>query len=676
VVCKCHTNHTHIVGSKCHTHALPLSVAREVGAAPEQSQSPNHNACNCGVQVYAPDYPDVPPREVFVTIRDCIAGETRTDVGCTRCPTNQYSFQAGPNCTLCNPNAICDGGAVFAPKKGYWHSAFNSSNVQPCPNRKACQGERAPLVACQASQNCSRGLEYQTLQCSSGYGGNLCGSCRKEQGYGLGAYLRCSKCMSRGASVAVLLLMAIACCALVLYVAWRSLMEASRRLAVGTSLPGVLVGDGPPGETTAGPGGSDDEAIASAAAGNNKKLELSDVFKVLIVHLQYLSIIGNLLVDWPSVLRVMIDVTRLVFVASSSQIVSWDCLGGIGNGAMMAMSIIVPLIIVVLACAAMALLYRRQGGFVAGPSAALAKSTTAGSSASPVSSGELMDCLVATLLVGLFLFYSVLVSSSLSAFACVGVDSDSFWIKDMAVQCWSRQHLQSSLFIGVVGVLVFCILVPALTIWWLARNGSRLDDIGFQRRYGFLYRLYRPSFRFWEGVVCLQTLSLVCIDMFGRRHGAFYQLVLLAVVLVLNYSLVAVLRPFRCRPLQWLYAAGTVSLLLTCFGVQSLLKGYTLDAAPESDGVQNAVVVVVMVGNVAFVAVCVYLMAHAVAGMAKQSLQVISAKLQGSSLRAGQAKLKLPMQWWGSGKKGGRKSEDGGGVGIGGEVGGSVGGGQ
>jgi uncharacterized membrane protein YgcG len=119
-----------------------------------------------------------------------------------------------------------------------------------------------------------------------------------------------------------------------------------------------------------------------------------------------------------------------------------------------------------------------------------------------------------------------------------------------------------------------------------------------------------------------------------------------------------------------------VSLLLTCFGVLSLLKGYTLDAASESDGVQNAVVVVVMVVNVAFVAVCVYLMAHAVAGMAKQSLQMMSAKLQGSSLRAGQAKLKLPVQWWGSGKEGGGKSEDGGGVGSGGEVGGSVGGGQ
>jgi hypothetical protein len=506
------------------------------------------NPHNCDLQMYAPDYPDVPPREVFVTIRDCITGETRTDVGCTRCPTNQHSFQAGPNCTLCNPNAICDGGAVFVPKKGYWHSAFNSSNVQPCPNRKACQSERAPLVAYQASQNCAgRGLVFQTLQCSRGYGGYLCGSCRKEQGYGLGAYLRCSKCMSRGASVTVLLLMAIACCALVLYVAWRSLVEASRQLAVRTSLPGVLVGDGPPGETTAGPGGSDDEAIASAAAGNNKKLELSDVFKVLIVHLQYLSIIGNLLVDWPSVLRVMIDATRLVFVASSSQIVSWDCLGGIGNGAVMALSIIVHLAIVMLACAAMALLHRRLGGHVAGPSAALAKSTTAGSS-----NDGLLDCLVATLLVGLFLFYSVLVSTSLSAFACVGVDSNSFCIKDMVVQCWSRQHLQSSLFIGVVGVLVFCILVPALTIWWQARNGSRLDDVGFQRRYGFLYRLYRPSYRFWEGVVCLQPLSLVCIDTFGRRHGAFYQLVLLTVVLVLNYSLVAVLRPFRCRPLQWL----------------------------------------------------------------------------------------------------------------------------
>jgi hypothetical protein len=573
------------------------------------------------LQVHTPDYPDVPPQEVHVTIRDCIPGEATTDIGCTQCPPNQYSFQAGPNCTLCDANAVCDGGAVFAPKQGFWHSASNSSSVQPCPNRAACQGGRAPLVACQASGTCSSGAEYQTLQCSSGYGGNLCGSCRKDQGYGVGAYLRCSKCTSLGASIAALLLMVAVCCAVVLYVAWRSVVEAGRQPAGRRG----MASRGSRGEVRAGLDGSGEEG--------DGKLELSDVFKLLIVHLQYVSIIGNLLVDWPGALRVMLDIVGLLFVAGSSPVVSWDCLGSLGSGAGMALSIAVPLVITLLACVAMArLCHQFQGSFIPDPHSfkPVAKS---------LNDSVVVDCVVATVLVGVFVFYSVLVSASLSAFACVGVDEESFWIRDMAVQCWSPQHLCSSLFVGLLGVLVFCLLAPALTMWWLARNGSRLDDVAFQRRFGFLYGLYRPSFRFWEGVVCLQTLLLVCIDLFGRRHGPFSQLVLLGLVLVLNHSLAAALRPFRCRPLQRLYAAGTLSLLVTCFGAQWLLQGDSVGATPASYGVQDAVVVTAVATNAAFVAVCALLMAPAVACMTTRSLRFVSTRLQSGKWAKAYAKV-------------------------------------
>jgi hypothetical protein len=81
--------------------------------------------------------------------------------------------------------------------------------VHRCPNRDACTGNRTLIAACQQELSCPRGAQYKALQCSKGYRGNVCGSCRKDEGYGMSRYFRCSECMSVGGSVAAILVMLI-----------------------------------------------------------------------------------------------------------------------------------------------------------------------------------------------------------------------------------------------------------------------------------------------------------------------------------------------------------------------------------------------------------------------------------------------------------------------------------
>jgi hypothetical protein len=109
---------------ECAVSPLPYSAGDHLQRCLPQAWCPT-------LQVSTPDYPDVPPRTINVTIRGCRAGEYQSDVGCTRCPPLQYSFRAGAaSCNLCNRDVQCYGGATFTPLAGFWHRAADSDKVR------------------------------------------------------------------------------------------------------------------------------------------------------------------------------------------------------------------------------------------------------------------------------------------------------------------------------------------------------------------------------------------------------------------------------------------------------------------------------------------------------------------------------------------------------------------
>jgi hypothetical protein len=369
---------------------------------------------------------------------------------------------------------------------GYWHEAANSSSLQRCPNRAACAANRSAIIACQSALSCPTGEPYKALQCSRGYRGNLCGSCRQDQGYTQNRYFRCSRCLSTATSVVLLLLFALGACALVMFVSWRSWCDASA--PVGWPAP----------FSTAHP-----TAVAlevqpltmndPATLGEVGKLSLADTFKVLIVYLQYLSIIGNLLVDWPPAAAFMFEAARAVFVTNSSRMISLGCIGTIGEGVRMLLMVLVPLLVVAAACWAMLLLLGRRPH----PQPIVRHRSSVSA-----------DLLISTALIGVFLFYSVLVGTTMSAFSCMEAAGKLYWVRDLDLRCWHAEHLRASLALGLVGCAVLVVVVPAGTIVWLYRNKLQLQNPVFKRRYGFLYQLYKPQCCYWEGVVCLQPADV------------------------------------------------------------------------------------------------------------------------------------------------------------------------
>jgi hypothetical protein len=107
-----------------------------------------------------------------------------------------------------------------------------------------------------------------------------------------------------------------------------------------------------------------------------------------------------------------------------------------------------------------------------------------------------------------FMFLPTWVNTSLSLFTCVGLDTaveapyqaeavGSWWVEDLSQLCYSRAsyHRGWALGLGVPLTLLFCAALPAgvFVFMWYSRKQGKLADLDFQRRYGFMYRLWKDE---------------------------------------------------------------------------------------------------------------------------------------------------------------------------------------
>ena len=81
----------------------------------------------------------------------------------------------------------------------------------------------------------------------------------------------------------------------------------------------------------------------------------------------------------------------------------------------------------------------------------------------------------------------------------------------------------------------------------------------------------RPKFWFWDSVVLWQTLGLAAAQVLARSLGAYFQLSIMLMILVVGLATLTHLRPFRAdwsQVMQVCYASG-------CSAVSAPLLGAT-----------------------------------------------------------------------------------------------------
>jgi hypothetical protein len=66
-----------------------------------------------------------------------------------------------------------------------------------------------------------------------------------------------------------------------------------------------------------------------------------------------------------------------------------------------------------------------------------------------------------------------------------------YWAEDLDEKCYQGWHLTLVLFLGVPGVLLVCIGVPATLVLLLFRNRLQWGQSGPVYKFGFLLACYR-----------------------------------------------------------------------------------------------------------------------------------------------------------------------------------------
>ena len=526
--------------------------------------------------------------DFFIVTTGCQAGEVSKGGWCDRCPGNMYAFeQAAKECSVCPEGAVCPGGNVIVPQPGFWHSYHYSTQIHKCPNPAACnstktQEEQLALVSkqTQASDAADTLLvntsALMSWQCAAGYQGNGCGKCSAT--YGLTSPFRCSLCRSKQSTIA---LYAAAYVCLVLLVTGMAYSTWS------------------------------DNRSGSV------ELRVSDILKVLVLFGWYLVILASVRIDWPKSLSAIFTAISWLLSSSSGEVVSLECLlasssSSLPWGLPQAMVrhliyAILPLVTVV----AVTLLHL------------LAWVVYAVYNWCDVSPREswgfkrFMEGRIRVIvMVVLYFFYPSLLRVCFSMFACFMLDGGGsaqsmyavanaaygYWVYDMEQPCWDGWHFRWALGLGVVGVFLLCVALPAAVVWWLRSNKALINEPAFRLHYGFLYRNFRPHRFYWGAVMALQTAVLVCIAVYSSVVGSYFELLMFAFVFSMIMVLQLWFRLFAFKRLHQLQLMAMGLLYATAFIALSFIS-----VEKESNDIYKEVIGAVLLALIgAFLCWCIY----------------------------------------------------------------------
>ena len=238
--------------------------------------------------------------------------------------------------------------------------------------------------------------------------------------------------------------------------------------------------------------------------------------------------------------------------------------------------------------------------------AAAVAAAAAQSSGSKVKLPALTSFVVSTI-VALFVLHLSLVRASLSLVTCVGVGGRRFLAGDLNIDCDDPQQYLTPQAIGLVSLVVYGVGIPAAGFYILLSKRKELSAPEVRATYGFLYITYTPERYFWEVLVQARKFALALTSVLLAPVGVGMQTCCAMVLLVGCLILQERAQPFRMSMLNMLESCSIA------VSVASLAGGAALVDAQVPVDVKQAVSVLLIALNVAFVLTMVGLLCRSVA---------------------------------------------------------------
>jgi hypothetical protein len=433
-------------------------------------------------------------------------------------------------CKTCPEGSKCNGGnfSSILTLAGYWRVPWEE--MEPT------------FVKCLSEQACPNDLQ-SGYACLEGSNGALCANCLDgyAPGNGQGS---CSKCPSKGTSFMLIFGIFLGTIALILLFIFVALREESLK--------------------------NNSESSGDYSVGM--------VLKVLLSHVQQISLMKNFGFSWPPQVLAMMEFFN--FAGSISDFTfSFKCfsygnnLGFIDGQFMYSFIVLVmfsPMIVfigVALISYMFAKSIRRKAGYsdsisVQNSPVLEIDSNMSGNGNFIHSSswfGSLMKfCFITTLVV----MHPKLTEQVMKLFACVKVYDRTFLLANMSIDCDSPQHRLYSLVLSIPFVFI-CFGIPVLLFYKVLsikkRYSKNLDHILWSE-YAYITRSYRIDVSMWESVLMIRKMGIAFLSVFLSTKSFEIQTLWGSLWLLLFFALHSEYHPFKS---SFINRLENVSLLFT-----------------------------------------------------------------------------------------------------------------
>jgi hypothetical protein len=132
---------------------------------------------------------------------------------------------------------------------------------------------------------------------------------------------------------------------------------------------------------------------------------------------------------------------------------------------------------------------------------------------------DLYTRFISTLVILLFLVHPQITQYMVDMFGCQRFDGQNRLLIDPQIVCWDHMHLRLTGSVGVFGLAVWGLGIPAMIYALMAKEKERLDTDAAKIRYGFLYNGYKRDAYFWEIVVMYRKIVCLFIAVFLKPIG-------------------------------------------------------------------------------------------------------------------------------------------------------------
>jgi hypothetical protein len=161
------------------------------------------------------------------------------------------------------------------------------------------------------------------------------------------------------------------------------------------------------------------------------------------------------------------------------------------------------------------------------------------------------------------------IESALSTFDCKKQNDVLFLRSHPKVKCSLDDDMYYSMIVTTfIGVVMYCVLLPAVTIITLRSNWCREvymhDSVAYGQLFGFLTSMYSKACVLWELVACARKVAFVAIPVFVSTESLVQSVSIFVCLLVYTFFVLK-MQPMASSTLNQIEVLSCISVIVSCF---------------------------------------------------------------------------------------------------------------